>query len=477
MRKLSHRRGFAAGLTTAVLAGGAVAAGAATPATAATAAVHLQTPTTVALPAGATTVQPSWSWSTGANQLGAVDVTVTVDVSGLSKVAKVQFADNCTVSGLTAVCDDLLYFDDTQSPSVTDENADFTLSALPGAKLGANGSYTVTGTSTQATVVGGTGRVTVGGPSVQLVEPPKQLNKAVGSKINEAVTFSNTGNRPADGIKVGLALSPGLTFAVHHSNCRYRSHVQGGHTYDDAAVCSLPGRLLPGAKVTLAQPVRLTVGKQALYTYLDEQAAPAGDTARLSWITAPRTGETWRQGTGTAVGLKTLVAGKKTTAPAGTVQLDNENQGYGIADVTAVNHADFGVTGATATAAAGTQVTMGFTLFNHGPATLFDRSGGEATPIVVVTPPPGTTVVGHTGNCSPRDSDDPAQVAHGPYYCDAASYLIPSGSSYPFSLTLNVDTVTPAAKGSVVLAYGNNADQVPPYDSNPADNSAVLQLN
>ncbi|QMU67154.1 hypothetical protein [Streptacidiphilus sp. P02-A3a] len=477
MPQVSIRRALA--ISTAVVAlGGTFLVGGAEAATAKPV-IDLAAPAAIALPSSAAQpAQTSLQWSTKANHLGWVNDTVTIDARGLASVAKVTFGGTCSVHGLVAVCQDALYFDSTSATATTGGTAGLTLSALPGAKLGATGSYKVSASSTQATLVGGTGEVIVGGPEYQLGTLAAHTNLKVGSTVSEPVVFGNAGDRPAVGSKVALVLSPGLTFATRYSNCEYRSHLVAGHPSDDAALCSFGGVLRVDAKVELAQPVKLAVGSQALYSYLDVQAAPGADASTFSWLTTPVTGETWRKGSGAALGLTTLAAGQAGSAPAGTVQLPSEDQGYGIADIYADNTADFGVTGSSAKAAKGKTVAMSFTMDNHGPATLYDRSGGDDTPYVVVTPPPGTTVVGSSSTCYPETSNDPTETAHGPYTCGPDTVgLVPVGSVYHFSLTLRVDTVVNNAKGSVKLGWGINGTGVPPFDPTLYDNPAVLLLN
>jgi hypothetical protein len=246
--------------------------------------------------------------------------------------------------------------------------------------------------------------------------------------------------------------------------------VHNGVSYQDEALCHFARPLLIGEQDTLAEPVLAVTTDHAMWDYIDAVVAPGGDHATLGWVTAPQAGTSWTQGTGPVLGLKQLVAGTPSTAPAGSAQFQYDNDGYQVASITTDNTADFGITGSSARAAAGQDVTMTFTVANHGPAVFDDRSGGEGTPFVHVTAPPGTTIVSGPG-CSQGAGTD--------WYCSdspAASFAYP-GDSFHFSVTLHVDAVVPRASGTVQLDYGNPPSTTIPYDPNPANNTAHLVLN
>lgn len=208
-------------------------------------------------------------------------------------------------------------------------------------------------------------------------------------------------------------------------------------------------------------------------------AGPSGDTQSWSWYTSPASGIVWTQGKGATLGLKVLKSGHASSAPAATAQIAGVYDHSYLVYVAAKNVADFGTTGFTAKAAKGRKVTVKLTLTNHGPADLTDFSGGgEATPGLMVTPPPGTTVVGSSHGCAPFDSSKP----QGPYFCQAGAFGQASGTTETFSLTLRVDKVIAGATGSVRVRYWPN---VPPgqnaysvwYDPNARNNSASIRLN
>jgi hypothetical protein len=436
--------------------------------------ITLVQPTALAVaPAGtkgvATSVQPSLEFRTTAASLSST-VTLTIDATDLAKVAKVTFSGNCTVVANVATCAESFFYDDLSANESLGAETQMTVRALPGAAIGASGGYTVTGSSDTATVTGATGTVRVGGPSFAQARPAAKTGLAVGSTVGEPVRFTNVGDQPADSTEVDLVTSPGLEFATTNSNCRYSD--SAGDVMSEVAVCTFPGTVDPGETLALATPVRLRVLSTAYYTFLDTMAVPTGDPTD-SWATA---GRTFTQGTGQELGLKVITAGTPSDAPAGTlaVQGAGNHSDYLIDQLQAANTADFAVTGDSATAAQGDTVTLHFSMANHGPATIFDRSGEPLG--VQATPPPGTTVVGSSDNCVPSTGDDPQVTAHGPYSC-SGSYLETDGMESDFSLTLRVDTVTPGAAGTVAMAWSPDGSWRPPYDTDATDDSAALTLN
>jgi hypothetical protein len=115
---------------------------------------------------------------------------------------------------------------------------------------------------------------------------------------------------------------------------------------------------------------------------------------------------------------------------------------------------------------------MSLWITNHGPAVLYDRSGGEGTPYVKVTAPPGTTVVAGA-DCSAATST----VA----YCSAGipAILAWPGQSFHLTVTLHVNTVVAHARGLVQLVWGGGPTPgtTIPFDPNPKNNVAPLLLN
>ncbi|MEZ0068833.1 hypothetical protein ABIA32_004874 [Streptacidiphilus sp. MAP12-20] len=473
MKRSSVHRAVALATAAAALAFG-MGAGAADATTAPKPVVTLATPIETALPAAPGTAQTNWQWTANQKNVNVNDAVVVIDARGLAKVATVTFSGNCTAQGLVATCPDMFWGASNQQPYNVSSSTGMTLSALKGAKQGATGWYRVYGSSQQGTIRGAWGEVTVGGPRYQLNPLVDHKKQRIGTVISEPVTFANDGTRGAASSEALLMISPGLSFVDHYSNCDYRSYVHAGLRYEDWALCHFKSPLRVGEQVTLARSVRTQFTREALYTYLDVQVTTEGDPS-IRWATAPVAGSTWHRGSGAVLGLRTLKAGRATGSPNGVVPLPGGN-GYGIASLYAVNTADFGVTGGSAKAAKSRTVTFYFTEYNRGPASLFDRSGGEGTPAAMVTPPPGTTIVG-ASNCQPHISGDPTVAAHGPYVCWGSMDYFWAGRVDHFSLTVRVDRVIPGALGKVWLQTGPIPGGVASFDPNRSNDATLLHLN
>ncbi|MGW1745076.1 hypothetical protein ACWCRD_05545 [Streptomyces sp. NPDC002092] len=434
--------------------------------------ITMDAPTTAALPAAPATAGMSFDFHTRTKNLTADDATLTVDARGLSKIAKVTFSSNCTAHGLVATCWEM--FESGSDPknglgSVTQ----LTLTALRGSRLGATGTYKITGRSAHAQIVGGTGSVTVGGPSFGLKRLVDHTNLKVGSNLKEPVQFSNLGNRPARGVQTVLATSPGLDFVDHYSNCQY-----GSNGTVHFARCYPRGAINIAETAALSAPVRLHVNSSALFTYLDVLTAPLGQPG---WPDGQGIKWTWGKKSAPALKLRVIKPGRHSSAPAGSVSLPQTGDvtDYGIASLKARNTADFAVSGASAQAGAGTTATLGFHLAANGPATLYDRSGGEGVPTAWVTLPPGTTAVGHSANCAPWQENNPTAKAKGPYVCRLPGIVVPKGQVTAFAVTLRVDDVVPHAAGSVQLVWGPDpADSHrPDFEPDSRNDSAALTVN
>lgn len=434
--------------------------------------ITLDAPTPAALPAAPATAGVYFDFHTKTKNLTADDATLTVDARGLSKVAKVAFSSNCTAHGLVATCSES--FESGSNPNIgLGSMTQLTLTALRGSRLGATGTYKITGRSAHAQITGGTGSVTVGGPSFGLDHLADHTNLKVGSNVAEPVRFTNVGNRPARGVQTVLAASPGLDFADHYSNCKY-----GFNGAIHFAECYPKGAINIGETAALAAPVRLHVGSTALNTYLDALTAPLGQPG---WPDGQGIKWTWGKASAPALKLKVIKAGRRSSVPAGSVSLPQTGSvtDYWIATLRARNTADFAVSGASAQAAVGKSATLAFHLTANGPATLYDRSGGEGVPTAWVTLPPGTTAVGHSANCAPWQENNPTAEAKGPYVCTLPGIIVPKGQVTNFSLTVRVDDVVTHAKGGVQLVWGPDpADSHrPAFDPNSRNDSAVLTMN
>lgn len=94
-------------------------------------------------------------------------------------------------------------------------------------------------------------------------------------------------------------------------------------------------------------------------------------------------------------------------------------------------------------------------LFDSGPGALYDRSGGDGSPLDFVTSPAGVSVV-H----APADCWRGTQVKTLSYACSSSMLIFPGQS------------------GTVQLEWGMPGQGWrPSFESNPGNDSAALQLN
>ncbi|MFF8476068.1 hypothetical protein [Streptomyces sp. NPDC015414] len=128
--------------------------------------------------------------------------------------------------------------------------------------------------------------------------------------------------------------------------------------------------------------------------------------------------------------------------------------------VTTVNTADYQVTGAALRGSVGDTVTMKVKFTNAGPAWVWPREGDKAVR-VMVTPPPGTSVVKRGTFCRAED---------GAYVCGMRSLYEGSGETYTFDL--RIDKRVPGAKGSIALST-----EARPFDPDKANDQADITLD
>ncbi|MEZ0068830.1 hypothetical protein ABIA32_004871 [Streptacidiphilus sp. MAP12-20] len=384
-----------------------------------------------------------------------VSATVKIDLRGLTGVAEVT-STSCTVSRQIATCTEILM---SGRPGYLAGGVSMTLSPAKGAKLGATGSYTVTGSAADVRIVGGSGSVTVGGPELRLAPFVRYTNLRVGSTVSEQVRFTNVGNRPSAGAQVLLTTAPGFAFDTHYRNCSYL--MTGAVPW---AFCRFPGTIRLGESVALAAPVTLRVGSQALYGGLRAYVMPLGDP---EW-NGPGG---WRQGTGGVLGLKVLKAGRASSAPAGRVEVyQTFDNGAQNVQLIARNTADLGVWGATASGGRGSTVPVTVGIYNHGPADIYsDGSLG-----LVFAAPPGTTVVKAPWGCGLADTSVPNVYAcqfTPDYAADPTGSTIMNGAKQSYTFRLRIDKVIRHATGGVSLFSWH------PFDPNPRNDHASVVLN
>ncbi|NUS27438.1 MAG: hypothetical protein HOV92_24860 [Streptomyces sp.] len=152
--------------------------------------------------------------------------------------------------------------------------------------------------------------------------------------------------------------------------------------------------------------------------------------------------------------------------PAPAVKLvEAQTAGAGSAQVvtvpvTAVNTADYQVTGDALRGGVGDTVTMKATFTNAGPAWVWPREGDPSVS-VVITPPAGTSVVKRGQFCRAKADT---------YVCGMRS--LDEGSQETYTFELKIDKRVAGAKGSVALS-----SEARPFDPDKANDRAAITLD
>ncbi|MFF4632961.1 COG1361 family protein [Streptomyces griseorubiginosus] len=367
------------------------------------------------------------------------DGRLTVDVSGLTGVAEVQWPADCVPddAGTVAVCDT------GDVPVRYTPQVQLKLRAAPGAAVGAQGTIEYSATATG----GPDGTlsvpeystetfVTVGsGPDLGVSAPQDVSGVAPGTDLTVPFDITNTGNETAHGFSVKLWATYGLDVATRYPECTYSGPDDTGSQYPSMTyvTCSFDTEVAPGATVQLPAPLRLAVTRHALNERFDYEVEPAGDVTDLD---TSDNGRSWH--------------------------------------ITADNTADFAVHGTEVSGAAGDTVAAGFRFVNRGPAWVADVASGDPVPAIDYYLPPGTTATSVPRTCrtAAPAAGDPS-VPH--YVCTLPTWTSPD-LKVDFPFRLRVDQVVPDATGRVTVR---------PYDGSPAfafdprvrNNSAKVVVN
>ncbi|MFE9768227.1 hypothetical protein ACFYPC_27540 [Streptomyces sp. NPDC005808] len=373
------------------------------------------------------------------------DGRLTVDVSDLADLAEVTWPDNCTPSGMSAVCD---------IPVVTAIGGDYedqvflTVRAADGAEVGAQGRISYEATAT-------------GGPDGTLTAPHESFETTltVGSGPDLAIApvagiedgqpgdvrtipfkITNTGNESANGFTVKLYASYGLTDLTRYDACTYTTTDGSDYAPSNTAVCTFDQVLAPGDSFELPEPLTVRLAPQALTERLDIDVEP-GDGAQ---------------------------------------DLDSEND-YRILQIGADNTADFSVTGDTISAAAGETATAELTFKNNGPAWLGNLGSGDPVAEVRLIVPAGTEVTGVPSGCSPRTLAGGyyENKTGAPRYDCSLRYWVLEDTQRTFVFSVRVDTVVPGATGAVSIhpPFGEFGQYPFEFDPDLTNNTAVLAVN
>jgi hypothetical protein len=256
------------------------------------------------------------------------------------------------------------------------------LNAKPGTPLGTTGTVTLSGTSSNGTVVSTTAKVTVGTTELKVNRLPNRKGDKPGTTIDTPVTISNTGNLPADGVQLRMRTTIGLSYADRFSNCAYSTVVSepAETNMTQQALCTFDTVVEPGKSYRLDRPVGLEVTKQALFEYFGHQALPLSDTGSGTSSPPP-------SGNGPVLSLVAAGEASADATPIGRQNIDADNT------------ADMVAGGDTAEGGPGDLVHVDVSLSNEGPGWV-GYNASDDQPALLVTIPTGTKAVEIPDRCS-----------------------------------------------------------------------------
>ncbi|WP_328331772.1 MULTISPECIES: LAETG motif-containing sortase-dependent surface protein [unclassified Streptomyces] len=252
-----------------------------------------------------------------------------------------------------------------------------------------------------------------------------------GEVRTDALTFTNQGDAPADGVTMRLRITRGLAFPEHAAGCTYSTDSD----QVSVALCHFDKVLGPGEHFTA--PINFKVLPKALM-------------------------ENVEYGTGTTGG----------DPASGSTALS-----YRSLPVTADSTADLAAVGDTAKGKPGDKVTVTAGLRNDGPGWIDDNTSDDQ-PAVMVDIPKGTTAVEVPKDCQPFAIDGPSgPSAPGKrkYVCLPPDHIYEVGSlqAYKFVLKIEKGAKDTSSEVKATSAY----DIHPVFDKNPANDKAKLVID
>lgn len=328
------------------------------------------------------------------------------------------------------------------------------LRAKPGTPLGTKGTVTLSGTSSNGTVVSTDVEVTAGNVELSVNRLTDRKGDKPGSTIENPVTISNTGSLPAHGAQLQMRSTVGLSYADRYSNCVYSTVRDPDYQATQQALCTFDTVLEPGKRYRLQQPVKLDVGSQALFEYFqDDVLASPGDPAGM--LSGDNKLSLVEDGTATPGGSRT-----------------------GRQVITVDNTADMVAGGDKAKGAPGDVVPVDISLSNEGPGWVHYNLSDDQ-PALLFTVPTGTKAVEIPKECSVWSEEAQAgsgeQTPGAPQYvCDPHdnAFAVGDTRTFHFGLKIRKGAKTTTGEVKAMTAYGN----VMTFDHNHANDTAAVTV-
>ncbi|MFG2959595.1 hypothetical protein ACGF5O_38465 [Streptomyces sp. NPDC048291] len=285
--------------------------------------------------------------------------------------------------------------------------------------------------------------------SVDGVEP--------GGTVQVPAGFTNTGTEALRKVWLTYTLSHGLAHpdrAELPSNCTYTTiTVVDGQSDRTEVICEFDQTVRPGVVYAPGRQLTFPVRGSALYEVVGVKAEIAG---------YPYAGDNFTPEVhGTAPAVELAERPDATPAPAGSA----ENSRWDAADVpvTAVNTADFRVTGARLQGGVGDTVPLTVSFTDAGPGWVQRRDRAAAARIVVRMPS-GTTVAKADPYCR--------RTGPGEYVCGVDFPWVEEGYERSYAFRLRIDKAVSGARGSVGLTSASR-----PFDTDTGNDEAGIRLD
>lgn len=275
---------------------------------------------------------------------------------------------------------------------------------------------------------------------------------AAGSGFGLPVSLLNKGTEELPKVWVSYTYSSGIAPAETYSNCVYYTLSPGGEWPEEhRADCTVDQPLKPGVLYGTEQPIALTARANALYDevglgLLAEEPVPHPDIHH---------GE---PEPGTGGPLKLVERGEATAADRAAHAEPGSRT-----EVTAVNTADYALTGAELQGKVGDKVTALVTFTNEGSARVY-RDQGTSAANVDVHIPAGTTVTKAHGFCRP--------VTQTHYRCGTSQSWVEAKGGETYSFVLRIDKAVGRTTGR--MSFGGAAR---PFDKNAANDTAEIVVD
>ncbi|MFE2063709.1 hypothetical protein ACFXDH_15085 [Streptomyces sp. NPDC059467] len=277
-----------------------------------------------------------------------------------------------------------------------------------------------------------------------------------GSTFQVPVGFTNTGTEALGKVWLSYTLTHGLSrteLAELPANCKYLTIPVVDEAPDTTkAICEFDQTVRPGVVYAPERQLTFRVLDSALYDRISVGVVTDG---------FPYPGDNFSHPVpGTAPAVKLVEQPDATPAPSGSAR----HSGWDAADapVTAVNTADFKVTGARLKGGVGDTVPLTVKFANAGPAWVQRRDQAQAVQIVIRMPA-GTTVA---------KNDSCRKTGSGRYACSTGLTWVKEGDEESYTFRLKIDKAVPGARGSVELAGPSR-----PFDTDTKNDKAGIRLD